>query len=155
MAQDINSAVVSGRLTKDAEYRQFQNGGVISFTLAVNRSQKGQDGQWHDVPSFIDVKRWSKTAGLQPYMKKGSQVCVQGSVEQETWEKDGQKRSRIVISAQNIALGGSRQNGQQGNYQQGGFQQNASPAPQQNYQPNPQQNFGQMDGNGFPEDIPF
>lgn len=130
---DINSAVVSGRLTRDAEYRQFQNGGVISFTVAVNRSQKGQDGQWHDVPSFIDVKRWSKTAGLQPYLKKGSQVCVQGSVEQETWEKDGQKRSRIVINALNIALVSSRNGGQQS----GG-------------QPN-----GSAQQGGFPEDIPF
>lgn len=128
---DINSVAVSGRLVKDAEYKQFQNGGVISFTVAVNRSQKGQDGQWHDVPSFIDVKRWSKTAGLQPYLKKGSQVCVQGSVEQETWEKDGQKRSRIVINALNIALASSRNGGQQN----GG-------------QPNTQQG-------GFPEDIPF
>lgn len=150
MAQDINSAVVSGRLVKDAEYRQFQNGGVISFTVAVNRSQKGQDGQWHDVPSFIDVKRWSKTAGFQPYLKKGLQVCVQGSIEQESWEKDGQKHSRIVLNAVNVTLGGSRQNGQQG-----GSDQNAFPAPSQSYRQSPQKDFGQMDGNGFPEDIPF
>lgn len=150
MAQDINSAVITGRLTKDAEYRQFQNGGVISFTVAVNRQQKGQDGQWHDVPSFIDVKRWSKTAGLQPYLKKGSQVCVQGSIEQESWEKDGQKHSRIVLNALNIALASFKNGGQQG-----GFPQNASPAPNQNYQQASRQNFGQMDGNGFPEDIPF
>lgn len=133
---DINSAVVSGRLVKDAEFKQFQNGGVISFTVAVNRSQKGQDGQWQDVASFIDVKRWSKTAGLQPYLRKGSQVCVQGSVEQERWEKDGQKHSRIVLNAVNIALASSK-NGEQ---QNGGSQQ--APA-------------GFSGSGAFPEDIPF
>lgn len=147
MAQDINTVALTGRLTKDAEYRAFQNGGVFSISMAVNRSQKGQDGQWHDVASFLDVKYFAKSPNLQQYLKKGTQVGVQGSVEQETWEKDGQKRSRVVIRAVNLQLLGSRQNGGQ----QGGFQQR-----QQNYQqPNmAQQAYGQ-DNMGFPEDVPF
>lgn len=129
MAQDINSCVIVGRLTKDTELKTFDSGyGVLNFTIATNRSYKKGE-EWVEEASFIDCKYFSKGASkLSEYMKKGVQVAVDGYVVQETWEKDGQKRSRLVVQADNIQLLGNKPS-------------NNSLAPSSN--------------DGFPEDCPF
>lgn len=129
MAQDINSCVIVGCLTKDTELKTFDSGyGVLNFTIATNRSYKKGE-EWVEEASFIDCKYFSKGASkLSEYMKKGVRVAVDGSVVQETWEKDGQKRSRLVVQAENIQLLGNKQS-------------NSSSAPSSNDE--------------FPEDCPF
>ena len=99
---DINSIALSGNLTADGQVKMFANGGVINFTIASNRSVK-KDNQWIDVPSFISCKYFTKGAEkLGQYLKKGTKMVVEGKLEQETWEKDGQKQSRLVINCDNI-----------------------------------------------------
>lgn len=130
MARNLNSVVVDGNLTKDIEMNP--NRTIGKFTIAVNESQKGQDGQWADYANFIDVKVFGKTAeNLAKYLTKGKRVAVQGKLHQERWEKDGQKFSRIVVNADNICLL-SPGNGQGGEKPSGG-----------------------NGGEGFQEDIPW
>ena len=124
---DTNRVIVIGRLTQDAKVDFIASGTAKSeISIAVNRSVK-KGGNWVDEVSFFYVTIWGKTAqNLEQYLKKGTQICVEGFLRQDRWEKDGQKQSRISITAENIQLLGGGNKG--GNNQQ---------------------------DNGFPEDNPF
>ena len=106
---DINHVVLVGRLTRDAELKYTNSGSAISkFGLAINR-RKRVDEQWVEEANFFDIVVWGKVAeALNPYLVKGKQVGVEGELRQNRWEQDGQKRSKVEISASNIQLLGSR-----------------------------------------------
>ena len=103
-----------GRLTKDAEVKYTPDGmAIASLSLAINRSTKGKDGQWYDEANYFDVKVFGKQAdNLKPYLTKGKQIGVDGYLKQERWEKDGQKKSRVIINANDIQLLGGKDKGQ-------------------------------------------
>lgn len=158
---DINSVVIVGRLTRDAELRYLNSGtAVASISIAVNRSKKDGD-QWISEVNFFDVSYFGKGAeGIKPYLTKGTQIAVQGSLRQDRWEKDGQKFSRVNILADSIELLGSRSSSSQNNGNSdsfGGYQQRASYSQNQSsgggYEPSSEAFGG--DNAGFPEDIPF
>lgn len=110
---DLNSVSVIGRLCKDVDLRFMQNGTAVgNMSVAVNRAVKKGE-QWEDEASFFEVTLWGKQAeALKPYLLKGQQVAVQGYLKQSTWEKDGEKRSKVVIIADNLQLvGGKRDSG--------------------------------------------
>jgi len=105
----INSIVLVGNLTKDADMRQFNSGScVVSFTIAQNkRIKKGES--WEDDPQFFDVKFFGKGAeAVHKYLTKGKQVGVQGEIDQEKWEKDGEKRSKLLVKAFELQLLGGQ-----------------------------------------------
>ena len=158
---DINSVVIVGRLTRDAELRYLNSGtAVASISIAVNRSKKDGD-QWISEANFFDVSYFGKGAeGIKPYLTKGTQIAVQGSLRQDRWEKDGQKFSRVNILADSIELLGSRSSSSQNNGNSdsfGGYQQRASYSQNQSsgggYEPSSEALGG--DNAGFPEDITF
>ena len=97
MAKDLNQVTLMGRLTKDPELKTTNSGKNISlFTLAVNGFQE-------DKTNFIDCKAWGKTAELiSKYVAKGQRLLVTGELEQETWEQDGQKRSKLSVTVREI-----------------------------------------------------
>lgn len=99
---NLNSVVLQGNLTKDASEGMRQSSGGVafgSFTIAVNKSVKNGD-EWEDKTSFVKVKGFGKGyENAVKYMTKGSSVIVEGTLEQESWEKDGQKRSELVVIA--------------------------------------------------------
>lgn len=142
MAQDLNTVTLTGRVVSDATVRQFQNGGAImNFTIAVNKSVKGQDGQWNDKTSFFDTSYSSNgAANLANYVKKGTLIAVAGELEQQTWEKDGKKNSKVIVKVLNIKLLGGNNNGQQSAPQQypQQYSQQYQQAPQQFQQQAPQ-----------------
>ena len=109
---DINAVTLVGRLTRDAEMKYTSGGGCIAnFSLAVNRRRKQGDG-WTDEASFIDCTLFGNQAeAVSRYLTKGKQVGVVGELRQERWEKDGQKRSKVKIIADNVQLLGSASNG--------------------------------------------
>lgn len=144
--QDLNSVTIIGRITRDLDDKSYgvsANGTArAKISIAVNRSVK-KDDQWTDEASFFDVTIWGKTAeNLKPYLRKGTQVAVQGYLKQDRWQdkQSGQARSTVGIVADNIQLvGGKKDSGQPA--QQGGFA--------------PQGNGGFNPSDGFPEDMPF
>jgi len=99
---DVNSVVLVGRLTGDAELKYTKEGtAVCKFSLA-NNFYAGKDKEG---VGFFDVTVWGKSAeALHPYLVKGKRIAVQGELRQERWEKDGQKQSRVGITAQSIQL---------------------------------------------------
>ena len=109
---DINSVVLCGRVTRDAEVKYTSGGMAVSeISVAVNRyagKDKGEE------VSFFEVNLWGKTAeALVQYLTKGRQIVVQGELRQERWEKDGQKQSKVRINANNIQLVGGKEDRQE------------------------------------------
>lgn len=109
MAGSINHVVLVGNLTRNAELKYTNSGMAIStFSLAVNQRRK-KDDQWVDEAHFFDVEYFGKAAeAVNQYLVKGKQVGVEGSLRQDRWEKDGQARSKVKISASNVMLLGGR-----------------------------------------------
>ncbi len=115
MATDLNIVALVGRLTRPCEMRYTSSGfAICSFSIAVNRRKKSPDGSWNEVASFFDCTYFGKAAeGVSQYLTKGQQVSIQGYLEQQTWETNGQKRSKVVVIVNSLGLIGSSG----GNYQ--------------------------------------
>lgn len=97
----MNSVFISGRLTKEPE--TFSPDGsdftCIKFSIANDdESKKQQDGSYQNIASFFDCEYWTKKPQywLQK-LTKGCPIAIDGRLKQQTWEKDGQKRSKVVI----------------------------------------------------------
>lgn len=103
----INIVNISGNLTRDPELRATAGGTqVLSFGVAVNdRRRNAQTGEWEDYPNFVDCTmfgtRAEKLAGM---LTRGTKVCILGKLRYMSWEKDGQKRSKIEVIVDDIEL---------------------------------------------------
>ena len=137
---DLNKVILIGRTTHEIDERSFgyTTGGTarLNISIAVNRREK-RNGEWADRVSYFDVTIWGKTAeNIKSYLHKGKQVAVEGYLDQQRWEKDGQKFSKVVIVANTVQLLGGNEN-------------NAAPQePAGDYQ-----SAGSDDD--FPDEIPF
>lgn len=102
----INHVVVVGNLTRDVELRSTQSGtAVLSFGIAVNDSRKNASGQWEDVPNFFECSTFGNRAtALSDILTKGMKVAITGKLHYSSWEKDGQKHSKVDIIAREIEL---------------------------------------------------
>ncbi len=109
---NLNKVMLIGRLTRDPETRHTAGGSsVTTFGLAVNRTYKrpGSDESVEET-TFVDVEAWAKTGEtFARYMKKGRQAYVEGRLKFDSWEKDGQKRTKLVVVMENFQFldGGS------------------------------------------------
>lgn len=103
-----NNVVVTGNATRDPELRFTPSGmAVAEFGIAVNRRwQNRQTNEFEEAVSFFDVTCWEKLAeNVTESVQKGTRVTVSGRLEQKTWEsKDGEKRSKVEIVADDVAL---------------------------------------------------
>lgn len=110
----INRAIISGNLTRDPDVRTTLNGNtVLSFSVAVNERRKdAQTGEWKDYPNYIDCTMFGARAeSLARYLSRGTRICLEGSLHWSSWEKDGQKRSKIEIIVSEVVFM-SRNDGQ-------------------------------------------
>jgi len=106
-----------GNLTRDPEVRQIPSGqSVCTFSLALNRSYKGADGNWLEAVDYIDVVAWGPLGErVAQYVTKGRPVLVNGRLQSRSWETDGQKRSKVEVNAQDVTfLGGRGENAEGG-----------------------------------------
>ena len=101
---NLNKVVLCGRLTADPELKQTPSGfPVVSFTLAVNRrfQSKSADANQGGQADFINLVEWRQTAAfISKYFKKGSALCVTGSIQTRTWQdQQGQRRyaTEVVV----------------------------------------------------------
>lgn len=108
----INRVVLVGNLTRDPELRHIPSGtAVCELGIAVNDRMK-QGDEWVEKANFFDVTVWGAQAeSCSRYLAKGRQVAIDGRLDHQTWEKDGQKRSKVKIIAQNVQFLGGKQDG--------------------------------------------
>ena len=117
MARGFSKAIITGNITRDPELRTTPSGSqVCSFSVAVNRNYKDSSGESKEDVSFIDCSAWGKAAEIiSQYAKKGTGILVSGRLDQRSWEKDGQKHSRVEIVVEDFNfLGGSSNSGSTG-----------------------------------------
>ena len=81
---------------------------VCDLRIAVNSRRKNAAGEWEDKPNFISVTVFGKSAeNAARYLAKGRPVGIDGRIDHQEWETDGNKRERIVVIADNVQyLGG-------------------------------------------------
>ena len=105
---NLNKVILAGNLTRDPELRYTQSGqAVTDLGLAINRYSL-VDGQKKEEVNFFNVTAWGKQAeACSSYLSKGSPVLIEGRLQQDTWEKDGQKRSAVKIIAERVEFLGS------------------------------------------------
>lgn len=129
-------ASIIGNLGADPELRTTSNG-----TKIVELRIASQDGK--DKTSWWTAKFINSKAGeiAEKYAKKGSSVLVSGLMEEETWEKDGQKKSKIVLNASTLSFLSSGKSGEK----------TSAPKPAAKSQPKVEDS----QDNGDSEDIPF
>jgi single-strand DNA-binding protein len=105
----LNKVILIGRLGKDPEIRTLQNGGEIaSFSLATSESWKNKAGEkqqkteWHSVVCFNP----GITSVIKNYVKKGSRIYIEGSIQTRKWDKDGvdHYKTEIVLQVFNSTL---------------------------------------------------
>jgi single-strand DNA-binding protein len=146
---DINRVVLVGRLTRDAELKYTNSGyAICKFSIAINRRRKVDDN-WTDEANFFDIDLWGKSAeAIAQYLVRGKQVGIDGELRQDRWEQeDGQKRSKVKITAFNVQLLGSKSDG---------VAPGPSPSPAATYtQGGDSRPVGGVQDNFEDDDIPF
>lgn len=103
MSLNLNKVVLAGRMTADPELKQTPSGvAVLSFTVAVNRNYVSRNGEQSERQAdFINVVAWRSTAEfISKYFRKGSAICVCGSIQTRTWnDNNGNKRYATEVVA--------------------------------------------------------
>ena len=103
----INRVFITGNLTRDSELRTTAAGmSVLGFSVAVNdRVKDAATGEWKDRASFVDCTVFGRRAdALTRLLGKGQKVAVAGRLRQETWERAGQRRSKLSVIADDVEL---------------------------------------------------
>ena len=157
----INRVVISGNLTRNPEMRATTSGmQVLSFGVAVNdRRRNPQTGEWEDYPNFVDCTMFGTRAeAVSRYLSKGSKVAIEGKLRYSSWERDGQRRSKLEVIVDEIEFMSRGQQGEAGGYapapsygQQGGY----APAPAPQRAPAPMAAPVPPAVDVYDEDIPF
>ena len=105
----LNKIILMGRLTRDPELRKTQSGtAVASFTLAVDRDYKPQDGERET--DLIDIVAWRGTGEfVSKYFTKGRMAVVEGRLQIRDWtDREGGKRRSAEVVADNVYFGDSK-----------------------------------------------
>jgi len=105
-----NRVVLLGNLTRDIELKYTQSGlAVTEVGMAINDRRKNQAGEWVEETTFVDVTLWGRTAEVaSEYLSKGSPIFIEGRLKLDTWEKEGQKYSRLRVVGERMQILGSR-----------------------------------------------
>ena len=108
-----NRVVLVGNITREIELRYTQSGtAVTDIGLAINERKKNPSGEWVDDPQFIDVTLWGRTAEVAAeYLGKGAPILIEGRLKLETWESDGQKRSKLKVVGERMQMLGKAKTG--------------------------------------------
>ena len=121
MAKGVNKVFLLGNVGKDPEIRATQGGMTIaSFTLATADRQKDAQGNWSDKTEWHNLVAFARTAEIvRDYVKKGTQVFVEGKIQTRSWDdkESGQKRYKTEILVNELSLlggGGGRQSAEGG-----------------------------------------
>src|SRR6187402_141223 len=103
----VNKVILVGRLGKDPEVRNLENGAVVAnFTLATSESYKDKTtGEKKEITEWHNVVLWRGLAEIsQRYLHKGDMVYIEGKLRTRSWEKEGVTRYTTEIIADNMTM---------------------------------------------------
>lgn len=152
----INRVFLSGNLTREPNLRRNSSGiAILDIGIAVNdRKKNPRTGEYENYPNYFDCAMFgSRAEKISGYMSKGMKVAIEGKLRFSSWERDGQRRTKVDVVIDEIEfLSQSRQSYQNGNqnsqYQQGNQYQNSG---YQNTTPDVQYSDSAI----YDDDIPF
>ncbi|MEK9822490.1 MAG: single-stranded DNA-binding protein [Gammaproteobacteria bacterium] len=158
MPRGINKVILVGNLGRDPETRYMPSGGAVTnVSVATSKQWRDRDSgenkertEWHRVVFF---NRLAEIAG--EYLKKGSQIYLEGELRTREWERDGQKHYTTEIVANEMQMMGGR--GDMGGGGGGGFGGGA-PGPAASGGGSTgggMDDFGPPPADDFDDDIPF
>jgi single-strand DNA-binding protein len=104
----MNITLLRGNLARDPELRVVNTSGkqtsVVNFTVAVSREYVKASGDKDKITSFINCEAWDTGAEIiAESFKKGDLVMVEGSLRNDSWEKDGVKHSSLKVRVNNFS----------------------------------------------------
>jgi len=150
----LNKAMIIGRLGADPEVRYTQsNTAVATLNVATNERFKDRNGELQERTEWHRVVAWGRLAEIcQEYLKKGSQVYIEGPIQTREWEdRDGQKRYTTEIKALTMTMLDSRGGGDDSmSGGSGGFQSTGSAGGQSGSADLSSTSFDDLD-----DDLPF
>lgn len=142
----VNRALILGNCGKDPEVRVVGENKVASFSVATTEKYKdSKTGEWKENTEWHNIVCWRNTAELaEKYIKKGTQLFIEGKLRTRSWDKDGEKRYVTEIVADSIQLLGKKEGSD-------------SPAPAQQQRKPLYQQTTPMPAAGEPDDsdLPF
>lgn len=102
----MNIVLLRGNLARDPELRTVgeKQVSVVNFTVATSREFTKANGTQDKITSFIQCEAWDSGAEtISSTLKKGDLVMVEGSLRNDSWEKDGVKHSTLKVRVNNFA----------------------------------------------------
>jgi single-strand DNA-binding protein len=104
----MNITILRGNLARDPELRTVNTNGkstsVINFTIAVSREYTKANGDRDKITTFVSCEAWDSGAEIiGRSFKKGDLVMVEGSLRNDSWEKDGVKHSTLKVRVNNFS----------------------------------------------------
>jgi single-strand DNA-binding protein len=117
----FNRVILVGNLTRDVDLRYTPSQtAVTDIGLAVNDRVK-KNNEWVDETTFVDVTLWGRQAEVaNEYLSKGAPVLIEGRLKLDTWEQEGQKRSKLRVVGEKMQMLGGRSGGGSGGGPGGG-----------------------------------
>lgn len=147
----LNKIILIGNLGRDPEVKNLDNQKVVAtFSLATSESFNDKNGERRTETEWFNIEMWDAQARVaEKYLKKGSQVYIEGKLKTETWkDKEGIEKSRYKVRVQNFTLLG-------GNPNRNADDSNTS-APSNNPTPSNDNSTGSMPNDpGLSDDLPF
>jgi single-strand DNA-binding protein len=106
MAKGLNKVILIGNLGGDPEVRYTSiDLAVANFSIATTDTWKDADGNKQEKTEWHNITAWKKLAEIcGQYLHKGSRVYVEGSIGQQTWDKDGVKQYKTIITIQSMLM---------------------------------------------------
>lgn len=149
---DINKVILQGRLTRSAELKHLNNAertALCEFSIAVNKSRKDNAGNWQSEASYFDCQLWGRYGeAMSQYLVKGERVTLTGRLQQDRWEKDGEKHSRVSVTVEELSLDPKKTTDQNAGY-------SAQPTPSYPASNDPTYPAPEAEQQDFQEEIPF
>lgn len=140
----VNKVILLGRLGQDPELKYTPSGSAVAnFSLATNRVWKDQDGNSQERTDWHRLVVWRKSAEIaNQYLKKGSQVYVEGRLETRSWtDKNEVVRYMTEVIVENFQMLGGKSD-------RPGDVSDTPPPPEEDFSPGPQEG-------GTEDDLPF
>lgn len=104
----MNLVIIRGNLARDPEIRTVNTNGretsVVNFTIATSREFTKANGETDKITTFVQCEAWDTGAqAIADSLAKGDLVMVEGSLRNDSWEKDGVKHSTLKVRVNNFA----------------------------------------------------
>jgi len=122
----VNKVILVGNVGKDPEVKNLDGGTkVANFSLATSESYKDKSGNKVDKTEWHNIVVWRGLAEVaEKYIRKGSQIYLEGKITTRSWGEEGNKKYMTEIVAENVTLLGKKSEGYSGdNSEQGNHQQ--------------------------------